>query len=138
MLFEEGIGAAVADVVADICKFAGVALDKEQCEAQVAAEGTDIHKTVYFKFVESGIVLQVDLRNHDGVDRTYTLSVYGDKDVYYDDFGLEEYDADTLKTKLAEAATGQAVIISEELKSDIAGFIEHDEYSSQGSISYKL
>lgn len=138
MLYEEGIGAEVANIVADVCKFAGVELDKAQSEARVTAEGADIDKIVEFKFIESDLVLQVEMRNYDRVKNTYTLSVFGDKAAYYDDFALEEYDADTLKKNLSEVATGQDVIISEELKSDISEFIERDEYSSQGLISYKL
>jgi hypothetical protein len=138
MYFEEGLGKTVADIISDVCKIAGVELDREQCEARVTAEGTDIDKIVEFKFIESDLVLQVEMRNFDNVKNTYTMSIYGDKDVYCDDLALEEYDADTLKKNLAEVVTGQEVIISEEWKSDIVGFIEKDDYSSQGSISYKL
>jgi hypothetical protein len=140
MYFEEGVAKTVADIISDVCKIAGVELDRKQCVAEVTSpEGTDITKRVEFKFKDTDITVQIQMLNTDGTDNTCFVSIFresADEDYMADE--IESYDVDELRKKMKDVAVDNGVIISDELKVEIAEFIECNEYSWEGTISYKL
>lgn len=138
MYFENGIGEAVADILSDVCRIAGVSLDREHCVAEVTPDSNVITKKVVFEFIDSDIIVRVEMVNVDGVDNTYNVAIYGADDTVYMEDRIEKYDLNELKKNMKDIAADKEVIISDELKSEIAGFIDDTEYSIEGTLSYKL